>query len=281
MNIYIELSGGMGNQLFQYAQFLDLRRENQIDKTYLYYPRLSGRLISKNNIEINKVLNKSPGVCSNGFIEMAFYIGRKLGSKHFATYQDNWWGSSGDFTASNYDANSNVLVRSLFQRIPKDRTLEEISENFKGIRIEDERFNCRLYAAIHVRLGDYITSEKARNEIGPMSSNYYINILNEIRAISADMPVYIISNGTVEQVTKLFKGLVSKRDIINNMTDIESFEILRRAHILGITNSTFSLWSAYLGNASTVLCPPRWVANSHSPRSVKILYKNDWKILSE
>lgn len=282
MTLYIQLSGGIGNQLFQYSKYLELKEDfSQLD-IRLMCPILRFGANGNQHSRISELYPQAVPVFKKLLTELAFYMGRRAVNKRkYFTYSDAWWSMAGEFNPTEYGDYENILVRSLFQRKPREATLEYLKREYW--KVPGRRrlmFGAESgYSAMHIRLGDYLTSPIALNKIGPLAASYYRNAYEMLKSKKEKM--LVVTNGTAEQVRDILNADLDKKYILNKMGDVESFNILANAKYLCIGNSTFSIWSAYLADANLVIAPSRWLKSASMARDYRILYVDDWQIVSE
>jgi hypothetical protein len=279
--IKIFLSGGLGNQLFQYAEGISLGIRfkgskiefiyiNQKNKNSPYHER--PRLYELLGEEVLIWESDKKIKCLKLFEKVR--ISKILKYYYF---QDKWWLEDKNINLDRVSNSKKIWISSLFQRAPSFEVLEIIRNKLKiGKNLVEEK----EYCAIHIRLGDYLTNPTAAAEIGVLSVNYYKKVLAQL--IDMNKNCYIVSDGNREQLNIIFGELLESCRIVAGNSDIDDFKILMGADYIGISNSTFSLWAAYLSNAKKVFVPNRWLSNSlNSTKDNKILYMNNWQIISE
>lgn len=132
--------------------------------------------------------------------------------------------------------------------------------------------------AIHVRRGDFLTNKA----FGACSLAYYQKaiaiILKEV-----SNPRFIVFSNDSGWVKESFGGLIPYELYSNNRhrnTDIEEMFLMSRVQSLIIPNSTFSWWSAYLGDQSRrIITPGRWFLNEKLQQNAGNLLLKGWNVL--
>jgi hypothetical protein len=131
---------------------------------------------------------------------------------------------------------------------------------------------------IHVRRGDYMELEKTKSRVGLLSLDYYERSLKLIRAISGENnPVWIFSDSP-NVVAKLFQKSAefrrSRLKVIQTALDHDPAEILvlfGSSNFRVISNSSFSFWASRLNlNSKLTVYPNRYYWNDE--RNLEFIY---------
>jgi hypothetical protein len=121
---------------------------------------------------------------------------------------------------------------------------------------------------VHVRLGDYV----AEGGFGIPSPNYYLKAINEHLLESKYGKIWLFSDEPQKALRLIPKNLsVGVRVIENaNHSSAETLEIMRFGFGYVIANSTFSWWGAYLSynQDSRVFYPIPWFKDQPSPNNL-------------
>jgi hypothetical protein len=135
------------------------------------------------------------------------------------------------------------LVREELFRITRPAHTGALRENF------------RPGVAIHVRLGDFGTSNPSANNLvnTRIDIHWYIGILQELRANLGPLQAAVFSDGTDEELAPLLSLPDVRR--VTFGSGIADIIALSRARILVASGSTFSLWASFLGQNPTVWFP--------------------------
>lgn len=274
MLLFWEISGGLGNQLYQYSKSLEIKSKYKNSKIiYVYFRRFHfkdheyPRLCEVLNIKI-KIFRGTKII----LLKILFSILLKKISKVFYYHNDNWWHSKQELENINFTKSKCAYISSLFQSLPNKTSLNFLRENFKfkPNSLED-------YGVLHIRLGDYL-NEKNKSEIGLVSNNYYREVYDKI--IKKTKTVFIITNGDPNEVEKVLNIKKSNLKIINSKNDLDDFKLIMNSSHIGMPNSTFSIWAAYLSNSKNIYAPHTWVpALPDSFKRTKDLYYDNWIII--
>ncbi|MDE2188786.1 MAG: alpha-1,2-fucosyltransferase [Patescibacteria group bacterium] len=290
--IIINLKGGLGNQLFQYAagRALSLRQENKtgikvpiklditgygkdngIDTVRRYsLEPFNTRASIANRDEIRRL--KYPfGVVSKGWRFFKAKILRQFNTG-FVPRIFNTKGPiylDGFFQTEKYFLDTEKEIRS-------DLTLKNpFSVKAQGISAQIEKTVNSV--SIHVRRGDYVTDAKTNQHHGTCGHEYYSKALEYIASkIGTDFTVFVFSDD-IEWVNKNLPlpypaVYVSSPDI----PDYEELILMSQCHNHIIANSSFSWWGAWLNPHADkiVVAPKQWVRTGKD--AMKDIVPNSW-----
>lgn len=113
----------------------------------------------------------------------------------------------------------------------------------------------REYIAVHVRRGDYPISDTPSRAIGQLDDNYFIKHLEEV-----DLPIIVLTENSSE-VSNLSKAL--KPHMILSATEaspLQTLALMSNAQFFVGSNSSLSWWGAYLvsKNGKQQVLPREW-----------------------
>ena len=273
--IIVKLSGGLGNQLFQYALGRSMaEREKTIFKIDLYSckkqinitPRqyeLSPFNVQENfstpqeneifcggkfNIFLRKVLNKVQFnfYLNNNIIEKKYNFNSSVLNLKGSCYLDGYWQTEKYF----FDIKN--IIKSEF-------TLKEKYNNL-NVQLVEKIVNCNS-VSIHIRRGDYISDQKINNYHGVCSLDYYHKAINLISKKYSDLTFFIFSDDLkwCKKNLKINWPVV----FIEGNKNYEDLILMSKCHHNIIANSSFSWWGAWLNNNpdKIVIAPKQWFVN--------------------
>lgn len=291
--IIVRIAGGLGNQMFQYATARALAEDRKcplkLDISGFDESRLRSYELNKLNIvedlaseeEIYSLKNKrarSP----RKFIHR---ISRNLRIKKLKHFREVHWARfdemlfkanlplyiSGGFQSYKYfDRHRSMIVEELMPKNPLAGKNKELAAHISS---------CNS-VSVHVRRGDYVTSEKASKKHGVLTLDYYEQAIGIIKG-KIENPVFFIFSNDKEWVLENLKFNCQKVFVDNN--DVESgHEDIRLMSLCksNITaNSSFSWWGAYLNlnREKTVVAPANWLACEKVDLTDFIL--DDWLVI--
>ncbi len=306
--VVVPLTGGLGNQLFQFAAGINIALGQElILETSMGKPRLneddnpqildfeipSGLLenhfqirgnfyskvfgynlrcgINRSKIESNRVIKLSSKLIS------AIIFSIKLQSR-FQILLNEGVG----FSEVPIPSNNSILV-GYFQSYVWP-TEPEVRRILCGLRLRkpsDEISKFRQLAiseiplVVHVRLGDY----KTESNFGIPGDSYYDEAITELWETGQYKKIWLFSDEPEAAICKIpqkYRCFVRTLDAIDNSAT-QTFEVMRFGKGYVIANSTFSWWAAFLSyeNAPTVVAPTPWFAGMNSP---ELLIPGNWKL---
>lgn len=291
--IIIRLSGGLGNQMFQYAAAKALALTHQteliVDVTNLkikkigFTPREFELSIFEN--ELFKYLSESDKVNileeELSFVQKALnkFMGKQA-CKYYRQpsfkFNENFLELEGEnyligyFQSEKYFTNFEKEIRKTFQ-FPK-----KISEKNKQLCSEILSNNS---VSVHVRRGDYIKYASNLKHHGICSLEYYQNAM-ELVSQKVEKPVFYFFSDDTDWVKKNIKGDYPIRHVEHNHGN-QSFEDMRlmshcKHHV--IANSSFSWWGAWLNpNVNKlVIAPKPWFNNVEKEKETTDLIPKKW-----
>jgi len=272
--IYIELMGGLGNQLFQIFCGISYALENNF----------SLKIIKTKWDKVSPLDNKSlrPTYWENFLCNLSKFTCDNL---HILTYNEPSFpynkipNINKDFKIKGYFQSPKYFenyYNSIIKIIELDKHKAEIKEKYK------EYFNNNKIISLHFRIGDYI---KKPDYHVILNSEYYIRALNDIlqKDNTCDTILYFNEeqdNNTVKNIIKDIKKSYSQLNFIQCSYEIKDWEQLLLMSLCNhniIANSTFSWWGAYFNlNPEKIVCYPSvWYAPKCN-NSTRDLFPRDW-----
>ncbi len=280
--ILARLTGGFGNQLFQYAfakavanrlhteLVLDtslLGKSNEDDQVVLRYFDLD--LIQvKERLATEREVRQFSNVSSSGAVDkiklkLALKTGRinwfvqnghQLEVKRSLTIKDNT-AIVGRFQSEHFfeDAYDEVKSSLLPSNIPVNQRTKELYKSLEG----------KTKIVLHIRRGDYVTHPTFSKTIGALAISYYEDALQHVKNQldkEEEVAVLIVSDDIVwckENLSHLNGVIVDQEK--SKIGFASDFWLLTQADYLIISNSTFSWWGGWLAEAHgkcKMICAP-------------------------
>ncbi len=281
--IIVQLLGGLGNQMFQYAAARKIAHDkNTILKldvscfkdnkcaTERQYELSCFNIIESfasreevynlkgtdtNNIsgKFFKAINKIKPYHKRSYIkEKHFHFDPEISNVSDDVYMEGYWQSE------KYFKEIEDIIRSEFKI--KD------SPDAKNTKIAE--FVTSLYlrsVSIHIRRGDYVTDSDTNSFHGICGLEYYQKAINKLASIIKNPHFFIFSDDPDWVKNNLI--LEYSATYVTRNLGIKDYEDLRlmslcKHHI--IANSSFSWWGAWLSENSdrTVMAPGKWFNDS-------------------
>lgn len=284
--IIVKLTGGLGNQMFQYALGLHVSMINKLplvmDLTafegIVADPHKGARVFSL------KPFNLSAGIASietlskfNFYLKslffkrlLRFYTGKDsyFKRKYIIEPSSNYFHF--DPRILKHIIQGDVYIEGYWQSEKYFNEIEDIIRKEFSFKDEPDEINKKIIqemesvdsVSIHVRRGDNATSSSLGN--GVLPTEYYHAALRKLE-VDVKAPVLYIFSDDPKWVEENLK-FTYKTVYISHNGDEKNYEDLRlmthcRHHIIG--NSTFSWWGAWLGKKSNqiVIAPKTYQAN--------------------
>lgn len=251
----VDLKGGLGNQMFQYAMMLQLQKRFPKRRFYLNAEMLpllechqgyqldtifgvSNDLIASKELlsQINKVPRKyikridEPLFCGYMPIE---------GSTHPVWILNGYWQSEKYFSQCNLQFNYNQL-------------------NNKSVELLESIRNTEKSVAIHVRRGDYVRDIQTYNLMGEICTKEYYQ--EAVKQFDVDSLFFVFSDDTAWCQRNLNLSdvvYVSHNQGVDSWQDMVLMSACRHQII---ANSSFSWWAAWLNQnpQKVVIAPSKW-----------------------
>jgi hypothetical protein len=190
------------------------------------HSKLQQRMLSKSSLmrrffwKLTRLLSRKFRISLSDFWVIESKRSRRI---ELLDYCDDW------FFAEYVRANEIELDLSLFHLRVENQYADEI--------------------VVHLRIGDYLKHPEIYSLV---NEKYYFKAMEIIRKREkkSNLPFTILCENYTEAYEHYPRLVSSSRRVISRdgqLSDIESFEILLRANHLVASNSTYSMWAAWLG----------------------------------
>lgn len=283
--IIVQLSGGMGNQLFQYAaaKALSIKHSVSLKVDISSFATDSNRNFELQNLipglqvataaEINSLLP------TNKISKLMQYFLRKSKRTYYREPHFH-------FDPAFQHCGPNVYLKGLFQ---SERYFNSIESLLKDsiqpaaaliTNIQDLSRNMRKEqsVSIHIRRGDYLNPATLAYH-GVLGIEYYKNAIRTIKQHVPDAVFYIFTDDaswTKDNLQVENAVFVSQN---YSKTHYEDFFLMSCCKHQIIANSSFSWWGAYLNKHAEkiVAAPKKWF--NEAPVNSKDLIPANWKLV--
>lgn len=282
--IIVKLTGGAGNQMFQYAagralaekhktglkldisEFSDNKqnfRDYQLDRF-----NIRGSIASRQEIEFYKYgkrnfLNKSllaRAASGNGFSkriadllfikksyikEKDFNFSTKLLNSSDNVYLDGWWQSEKYF-------------KDIHDVINQEFTLKDSPDKTNASLLE--KISAMNSVSLHFRRGDYATDPNNLKKLGICGREYYSRCIDFVKDKISN-PCFFIFSDDIELAKSELDISCQHFFIDNNKNNsLEDLRLMSSCKTNILANSSFSWWSAWLNPNpdKLVLAPDPW-----------------------
>ena len=277
--INFELSGGIGNQLFQYsaAKYFEIKKEvklafiNQVSndfKNINFNPikKLFKEIQFKENIfsksyiiiflwKIDRKLSNNISIYSK---IRKIYSPKEIGFIQPEPNFTNVGKIRGYFQSYKYAECSRVQIIQALNQLPTSPwTINKLSEAIKVKPI-----------SMHIRRGDYIQQS---SRYGLLDESYYLIALSKLTKNTKEREIWIFSddldNALVEKISNIYKTVFINKP--EGVSDLEVLLVMSKCSSHVIANSTFSWWGAYLSESSNnVVSPKPWTISGLNPNEL-------------
>lgn len=302
----IRMTGGLGNQMFQYALYLklcEMGREVKFDDVTEY--RLENArpiMLWAFDISYPKASRTEINEITDGFLKLSHRIRRKLFGRRSLEYHEEDCNFdrqvlekdpaylTGYFQSEKYFKDVEDQVRKAFtfsNRIWEglEPGLKEKTENYLA------RIQTSLSVSIHVRRGDYLTTSEVFG--GICTEEYYRSAVGRMLEHFPEALFFVFSND-VQWVREWISRLCGQQEnltedrfvVIEGTTEetgyLDMFLMSRCRHYI-LANSSFSWWGAWLNPSENkeVIAPSVWFNNQDSKdiyteKMIRISSKGEW-----
>lgn len=270
--IVIEVSGGLGNQMFQYALYKKmetLHKDVALDTSFFHSnQKLRKFELSIFDVRYRHVPDQEAAYIRGYGYQDTFFdkVKYKLKPSRYTIYYDlieryqpeifemcNVY-LSGYWQCEKYFKDiRNILLKEF--SFPKE--IKEKTANLSAELISENS------VSIHIRRSDYL-SEKNRNVYGNIcTEQYYENAIDYVEQF-IEKPKYYIFSDDLEWARNQFKGnnyvVVDKNRGKDSYIDMY---LMSQCRCNIIANSSFSWWAAWLNQnpEKIVLAPKKWFQN--------------------
>jgi hypothetical protein len=271
------LSGGLGNQLFQYAfgLYLELIHQRRVltDAAYLSANK-NAPLLTQRHYSLH-IFNIRPKFCNQWhlslFQQSRYWRLNALAEKFFNTHLYQQIEESDDFSVEQLSDHALLTgnwqdyryVQAVATELRKQLQFRN-SLTKEALQWQQKIDNQPVAVALHVRRGDYLKPHVAQM-LPPLSWDYYLQAIEQVQQqFGRQAFFYVFSDDT-----KWCRGQFASMDIPyaivpNNFENqmFADFQLMTHCRHFVIANSTFSWWGAWLGTAADkqVWTPAQWYA---------------------
>ena len=292
-HVSVVLSGGLGNQLFQYAtgtqvalshdtrlvvdtswyRLRGINRRFQLD-TFAAEYELATRLTKQFSFVMTlRGASRFPRLTSA--FRRSYYCERPGGFDPEVLLQEPGVRLLGYFQSWKYFSAISQMLREQVSSIsnPTSWYEDEVAWQ-KGLSDK--------VVALHIRRGDY-TTKSGQKHHGVLPMSYYQKALKMLVQDPSEVVIQVFSDEPIceSQLRASVGDNFHFRIVIPppESTPVESLMLMSRPGTLVCANSTFSLWAAYLGDpgSTQVVVPGQWFR--HKAISRDDLFLRSWHVI--
>lgn len=273
----VALSGGIGNQLFQYAfgRGYEQRTGEKVVYDTLMLNRDPNREyeLGQYCLTLSRTKGLRPVFCyvydklvyKNKFLSGCNRVFKVQREEELFVYQDNFVRNSyviGYWQNEKYFAN---VAEEIKKEIVYTKMLN-IEQKKLVHKIENENA-----VAIHIRRGDYL-SQQFNDIYYCLDKEYYLNAINFIKQ-KVDTPKFYMFSDDIEWCKREYSDMDNITYIDNSVSQSQHVDlhIMRQCKYFIIANSTFSWWGAWLSQykKKIIVAPNNWFKDTNLNCAVK------------
>ncbi len=272
--IITNLTGGLGNQMFQYALGRHLAIKNKAELKLHFTNALfstqrsfdldcfnidamfaSDRDLSKLGISNKRIVNRLAYLLDQRF---RIRINRSIITEKRPTFDKNILKLSGDIYLQGY-WQSEYYFKDVADQIRSDfKFVKKISKKNEAIVRLIRHSNS---VSLHIRRGDYVTDSSVKKIFTSMNSLYYKRAMNIIERKVKSPHFFIFSDDikwAKENIKSKYKILFIKHN--KGKYSYEDMRLMSLCRNNIIANSSFSWWGAWLNknNDKIIISPRKW-----------------------
>ena len=296
MSVVVQLRGGLGNHLFQYAAGYSLSQ--RLGENLL----LDTSLLPQEEVVLGGVRRWTEQISGfahvGGFIDTAGpspirrrlvqslsgrerALGDSMLSRVFSgrVYAHETREDLAEFAALRPGARINAYCNSIrFFEDHQDeirRQVHEIVSPSDWYSKQLTRLRREEAVAIHLRWGDYLN---LKHVFGTIPPSYYRRSLDLLSRAVGDRPVWLFSDDA-PGAAEYLRGTVEIANVVEppvESTALENLLLLSSATGLVGANSTFSWWAAFLSSSHDTVVFPRPLYADGGPPEPKEWLQPDW-----
>jgi hypothetical protein len=294
MTIVVNLSGGIGNQLFQLAfarsKSMQLGKQTIVTHEFLkdgagrnLLPWISNRNAFYSYYELkSKSRTRKLWSYSNEkrrlgleFVDLNF--GKQL-ILSLPTFFENYR----QFVYEFLIADSGYFEGTFASRLYWDRSeFDELRRWILNLLVEycpSEQSERPFGVSVHARRGDYVTNQKTRNFHGYCGNSYFVEALMRASDLGFTNKGVLISSDDkqcaidLQQIAKRFTRRV---DVVETNNPYRTLIQLTNSKAFIGSNSTFSFWAGYLNERDLRIFPSKWFMSKKQSFSPENLFLDD------
>lgn len=270
--IIVRIHGGLGNQLFQYAFGLYLKKKLNLTDVYFNSAHYVGDIDRPLSIKKLNLLNFN--LVESGFRKFKM---PKLNKAYNLFFNYNQYYIEGlnffrnDFLPKNFKPDKNYYFDGYWQKIRIINDVEfELRDQINfNVQISDSANNIihlikktKNSVSVHIRKTDFITENKNKSIFSDCNIDYYYRAFNYLlESLNKEFTLFIFSDDFNWVKSNL--KIAYKYFLVEGNSDYEDLYLMSCCDHNITANSTFSWWAAWLNNSNNkiVITPEKWFEN--------------------
>lgn len=293
--IIVELNGGLGNQLFQYAAAKSLALYKQ-QKLLLGINSYYREELPDLEVPRDFVLKNFTGITDETILEYTneakelypFLIPKKI-QKLLPAYKRNIYKEPHFHFDKNFlKSKKNVYLKGAWQSEQYFKRYSSEIVNLLQLNPEVLSKNIELYqknicsanaVGIHIRRGDYLRKPQILEWHGVLSIDYYKKAISLLQNKLSNIQLFYFSDAPDWVANELIPNLPGTIVSSPDFTQYDDFYLMSKCQHNIIANSSFSWWAAYLNPNPNkiVIAPKKWF--NKAPYNTKDLFPQEWILI--
>lgn len=284
--LIVNLAGGLGNQMFQYAMGFSLAKRTGIpvlySSTFSQYPYSPTTIESVFNLDIewcglNDIESCIGVLRSSAFARRLLGKASEITKRQFgSTFKADIFKGYEEITIS--DFTTNYYLHGYWQsELYFDTDVSDLKDKFT---FREKRFVQEISSdisekdtkiGIHLRRGDYITNARASKKLGTQANQYYVDGIMRLRGKFMKSKIIVFSDDidwAKDFLFPLFDEIYFSD--LPGSTASSDMQMLSQCDHFVLSNSTFGWWSAYLATNpdKIVITPENWFTDGSCDRDI-------------
>jgi len=277
----ITIAGGLGNQMLQYAKYIEISIELKNNILYLKPDSINDH----HNINIDEIFFDIKIMKNSFFLNIVLHIDEKTNriinflNRLFKTTLFSTIKKINPYEIVNFPQFNSYIFN-------KKISLSEIfifpdicsQKNIDLLQLIETKNS----VSIHVRRGDYVNDISWRSILGDICNIEYYNNALKIINDNVTNPFFIIFSDDIEWCLNHFeiKNVVYV-DWNNDKNSYIDMQLMSKCKNNIICNSTFSLMAAILNSnkSKIIICPSKW-RNIHNDLTYLKFVDKNWTVLN-
>ncbi|MFZ2072726.1 MAG: alpha-1,2-fucosyltransferase [Minisyncoccia bacterium] len=284
--IISRISGGLGNQMFQYAigRALAIKNDTElaldISSYHTDYHKSAPRSFILDNFNIRaQILNLNASLMAKVERYLIKIVDRyKPINKRKYIIEETF-----EFSPAVLDAGPNIFISGVWQSEKYFQTIEsDIRKEFtlkEPLSHESLKFDSIINAnkesvSIHIRRGDYVSNTSTLKKHGVCPPEYYAEAI-ELIFKKLKTPKFFIFSDDIEYAQSIINTPETTYISSPKIPDYEELVLMSQCKHNILANSTFSWWGAWLNanHNKIVIAPKKWFT---TVASTKDLIPENW-----
>lgn len=278
--IIIRMKGGIGNQMFQYALYTELKylgRDVKMDDVngFLHDEQRDPVLKETFGVTYDAATDEEIRTLRDSYMDFFSRVRRRLTGRHSKeivepdgvfreeilqieeAYLDGFWQSEKYFP----DTPVVSALRKAFCVRPEDILQDDAGFELLG------RIRQAESVSVHVRRGDYLWPGVVETFGGICTEEYYQSAMEHVLLQHPDATFFVFTNDKAWCREHMKGERVVTVDLTTGAGDADILDmmLMSECHHHIIANSSYSWWAAWLNDApgKSVIAPAKWLNNKN------------------